>query len=208
MFALVTGSTGFLGSHLVERLRAAGHRVRALARNPNRARFLEGTGAEVVLGDVTVPASLAPAVEGVDVVFHTAALVTNWAPWPAFLATTVAGTENLLEAAARAAVARFVHVSTIRVYDDRYCRRHGVVREDAPHGKRGFRHFGHYSRAKVLAEAAVWRWASRLPVSVVRPAWIYGPRDESILPPLVRFLRSPGARWPCRTDPCADPIYV
>jgi nucleoside-diphosphate-sugar epimerase len=114
----------------------------------------------------------------------------------------------MLQAAAQARVQRFVHISTVRVYDDRYCRRHGVVTEDAPHGKWGFRHFGRYARSKVMAEAAVWRWSRQLPVSVIRPAWIYGPRDETILPPLVRFLRDPRARWPSRTDPCADPIYV
>src|SRR5205823_5243768 len=140
-----------------------------------KARFLEGTGAELFHGDVTSPASLAAAVAGVDVVFHSAALVTNWAPWSAFHATTVQGTENVLQAAAHAAVQRFVHISTIRVYDDRYCRRHGVVTEEAPHGPCGFRAFGHYARAKVLAEAAVWRYRDRLPVSVIRPAWIYGP---------------------------------
>ena len=208
MLALVTGSTGFLGSHLVERLRAAGHRVRAMARDLNKARLFENTGIEVVRGDVTAPESLARALEGVEVVFHAAALVTNWAPWSDFLAVTVEGTENLLAAAARARIQRFVHISTIRVYDDRHCRRHGVVTEDAPHGKEGFRHFGRYAKAKVMAEAAVWRWSAQLPVSVIRPAWIYGPRDETILPALVRFLRAPGARWPCRTDPCADPIYV
>src|SRR5207244_465555 len=101
-----------------------------------------------------------------------------WMPWSSYLATTVQGTENVLAAAARASIQRFVHISSIRVYDDRYCVRNRVVTEDAPHGKRGFRHFGHYAHAKVLAEAAVWRYASRLPITVIRPAWIYGPRDE------------------------------
>ena len=59
-----------------------------------------------------------------------------------------------------------------------------------------------------MAEALVWRRRDALPVTVLRPAWIYGPRDEAILPPLVEFLRSARARWPSRTDPCADPVYV
>lgn len=208
MLALVTGSTGFLGRHLVDRLRAGGDHVRALVRSPEKAGTLAGSGAEVVYGDLTRPESLAAAAAGVDTVFHAAAMVTNWGPWEPFRATTVTGTENLLAAALAAGVTRFVHVSTVRVYDDRYCRRHRVVTEDAPRGERGFRHFGHYAHAKVLAEAAVWRYAPRLPVSVVRPAWIYGPGDESILPPMLQFLRAPGSRWPGRADPCADPIYV
>ncbi len=208
MRALVTGGTGFLGSHLVERLLGAGHHVRALARTPAKASDLAAKGAVIVQGDVTVPASLTAALQGVDVVFHSAALVSNWAPWSAYLETTVQGTENLLAAAERAEVGRFVHVSTARVYDDRYCRRQRVVTEDAPHGERGFRPMGYYAHAKVLAEAAVWRYRPRLAVSVVRPAWIYGPRDELIVPSVLRFLRDPGARWPGRVDPCADAIYV
>lgn len=208
MLALVTGPTGFLGSHLVERLLAAGHRVRALVYEPDKTGCLCPKRVEIVAGDITRSASLAPALRGVDVVFHTAALVTNWAPWSRFLQVTVQGTENLLAESLRAGVGRFVHISTIRVYDDRFCRRQGAVHEEAPHGSSGFRHFGRYARSKVMAEAAVWRAATELPVSVLRPAWIYGPRDETIIPPLLRFLKKPGARWPGRVDPCADPVYV
>src|SRR5262249_18258692 len=99
MLALVTGSTGFLGRHLVKQLLARGWRVRAAARDPHKAGIFTGTGAEVAYGDVTSPDSLTAALLGVDAVFHSAALVTNWAPWPQFLATTVRGTENLLRAA-------------------------------------------------------------------------------------------------------------
>src|SRR5205823_13897497 len=81
MRALVTGSTGFLGRHLVERLRAQGWQVRALTRDPSRARIFTGTGTEVARGDLTSPESLTAALADVDVVFHSAALVTNWAPW-------------------------------------------------------------------------------------------------------------------------------
>jgi len=208
MLALVTGSTGFLGRHLVERLLASGWHVRALARDPTKARVFAHTSAEVALGDVTSPDSLTPAMAGVDVVFHAAALVSNWGPWPEFLATTVGGTENLLHAASDAQVKLFIHVSTIRVYDDRYCRKAGVVTEDAPQGSQGFRPFGHYARAKVMAEAAVRDASTQLPVSIIRPAWIYGPGDRTILPGIVRFLRGRGASWPGRCDACADPIYV
>jgi nucleoside-diphosphate-sugar epimerase len=207
MFALVTGPTGFLGSYLVERLRAAGHRVRALVYGPLK-NLAESPGTQVVPADITVPASLTSVMDDIDVVFHTAALVSNWATWGDFLAVTVHGTENVLRAAVRARVNRFVHISTTRVYDDRFCRKHGTVTEDAPQAGRGFRHFGNYARSKVMAEAAVWAAGTRLPVSVIRPAWIYGPRDEVILPAIVRFLTAKGVRWPGRHDPCADPIYV
>ncbi len=208
MRALVTGATGFLGSHLVQRLCEQGHTVRALVRDPSKAHVLDGIDAEVVAGDITSCASLHGALRGVDVIFHAAALVKGWAPWSEHQATTVKGTENLLAAAVQAGMRRFLHVSSIRVYDDRYCRRHLVVTEEAPQGKRGFRPFGNYARAKVESEAAVWRNANHLPVTVIRPAWIYGPRDEVILPSLLRYLRDPFAFWPGNADPCADPIYV
>lgn len=210
MRALVSGATGFLGSHLVEMALAEGHEVRALARNREKARSLESCGAEIVLGDLTSPDSLDAAARDCDVVFHTAALVSDWAPWSHFVRTTIDGTANLLRAAARARVGRFIHVSTIRVYDDRCCRNTRVFTEATPLGPLGHRHFGNYARAKVLAERRVWRWhaAGKVPVTVIRPAWIYGPRDETIVPPLVRFLTNRGARWPSNSDPCVDPIFV
>ena len=108
--------------------------MRVLARDPGKADFLRDAGAEVVEGDLTAPASVARALAGVDTVFHCAALVTNWAPWSEFLAVTVRGTENLLAAAARAPLRRFVHVSTVRVYDDRPCRRLRAATEETPLG--------------------------------------------------------------------------
>ncbi len=208
MFALVTGSSGFLGSHLVERLRATGHRVRGLIRDPRKGDLLTKQGAEVAIGDLNSAESLVKAVEGVDVVFHAAAMVESWGRWSDYLATTVQGTKDLLKAAVEAKVQRFAHISTIRVYDDRYCRRQRYAKEDTPSGKRGYRPFGSYAHAKALAELAVWEAQSQLPVTILRPAWIYGPRDETILPPLVEFMRTPRACWPSRHDPCADPIYV
>ena len=74
---LVTGAAGFLGSHVVERLLAEGDRVRALARAQNVPRWLEGSGAELVVGDVTDPALQALLTRDVDVVVHVASLVTE-----------------------------------------------------------------------------------------------------------------------------------
>src|SRR5437763_3893648 len=141
MKAFVTGATGFLGSHLVEMAQTAGYEVRALVRNPQKARFLKDCGAEIVLGDLTSPESLVAATRDCDVVFHAAALVTNWAPWKEFERTTVQGTEDLLRAVAENHVKRFVLISTVRVYDDRCCRKQRVVTEETPTGVRGFRHF-------------------------------------------------------------------
>jgi 2-alkyl-3-oxoalkanoate reductase len=210
MQALVTGASGFIGSHVVERLVRAGFAVRGLVRQTGKAARVRASGAEPCFGDITSPPSLKQAVQGIDVVFHLAARVTDWGPWPPFARDTVTGTENVLRAAAEAKASRFVLVSTVNVYDDRVADRMRVVTEDVPHNDRGDRALGYYSLSKLRAEAAAWRYHQRgdLAVSVLRPAWVYGPRDETILPRLIDFLRSPMACWIGRRDPVVDPVYV
>jgi uncharacterized protein YbjT (DUF2867 family) len=105
---LVVGATGFIGSHLVRRLHAEGRPLRALVREPARAEFPKEV--EVVVGDVTEPSTLGPAMTGVDVVVHTAAIVANVKePYRgAYDAVNRVGTENLVTAAKQAGVQRFV----------------------------------------------------------------------------------------------------
>jgi nucleoside-diphosphate-sugar epimerase len=210
MKALVTGGTGFIGSHLVERLLAAGHETRVLVRDKAKGDWLRQRGAELSSGDVTDRASLARATEGIDTVLHCAAYVTDWGRWHKFQAVTVDGTKNLLSAAASAGVSRFLHVSTATVYDDQFSRRARIITEDAPHGERGDRAYGNYSRAKVLAERLVWQShrEGQIAATVVRPTWVYGPRDFTILPRLIDHLKGPLACWIGRDDPVVDPIYV
>jgi nucleoside-diphosphate-sugar epimerase len=210
MKRLVTGGTGFIGSHLVERLLAAGHPTRVLVRDEAKGDWLARQGAELIVGDVTDLTSLMRATEGIDTVFHCAAYVTDWGPWGRFKAVTVDGTSNLLAAASKAGVARFLHVSTATVYDDRFCRRARIITEDAPHGERGDRAYGHYSKAKVLAEKLVWQShrEGKIAATVIRPTWVYGPRDFTILPRLIEHLKGPFACLIGRNDPVVDPIYV
>lgn len=210
MRALVTGGTGFIGCHVVERLIAAGCETRVLLRHISRGRWLAQKGAELFVGDVTEPASLEAACAGVDVVFHLAAYVSEWGPWARFQTVTVNGTENMLRVARQAGARRFVHVSTATVYDDAVTRRQRIIREDAPCGECGDRAYGNYSKAKVYAEQAVW-WFHRegkIQATVLRPAWVYGPRDFTILPRLVDYLKGPLACWIGRKDPVVDPIFV
>jgi nucleoside-diphosphate-sugar epimerase len=210
MRALVTGAAGFIGSHVVERLAAAGHSVRGLVRTPTQEVAVRSLGAEPVRGDLTRPASLRAAADGTDTVIHAAARVTDWGEWPAFEAATVRGTLNTLQAAVAAGVRRFVLVSSVAVYDNRVGDRRHVVPEDTPQNGVGDRLLGHYSRAKVLAEEAAWGYHRRgeLAVSAIRPAWVYGPRDRTVLPRLVEYMNLPFSCWFGRKDPVIDPIYV
>lgn len=94
---LVTGATGLLGSHIVERLVLQGFQVRALARMTSNLDHLRTTGAKIVFGDIEDRSSLPAALEGVEVVFHTAARVMpGWGSWQQFEAAIVKGTENML----------------------------------------------------------------------------------------------------------------
>jgi nucleoside-diphosphate-sugar epimerase len=210
MRALVTGAAGFIGSHIVERLAAAGHNVRGMVRTAAQGATVRSLGAEPVQGDVTQLATLRSAVKDVETVIHAAARVTDWGDWPAFEAATVRGTQNTLRAAVDAGVRRLVLVSTVAVYDNRVGDRLHVVPEDTPHNGVGDRLLGHYARAKVLAEQAAWDFHRRgdLEVTAVRPAWVYGPRDRTVLPRLVEYMNTPFACWFGRTDPVIDPIYV
>jgi len=187
---LITGATGLLGSHLAAKLRAAGRDVRVLVRPQSDTRFLDELGVHKAVGDVTVPASLAAAMAGVKTVYHAAARVGDWGPWDEFVAITIEGTRNMIAAAARAGVERFVHVSSISAYG--HPDGEGLVLdESAPLGQHLYK-WSYYSRAKVAAEHIVWQAheAGDVPVTVIRPSWLYGERDRASMPRLIRAIRA------------------
>ena len=155
MKILVTGATGFIGRHLIARLVADGHEVLGLVRNPAKQAVVVDAGAKVALGDVTDFESVRKAIHNVDAVFHLASRVSDWGSWSEFESATVRGTENVLLAAAEGAVRRFVHMSSVAVYDDRVTCRESNVSEETPQGDHGDRTHGYYARAKVLAERRV-----------------------------------------------------
>ena len=111
---LVTGASGFVGSHVVLKLLQRGQRVRVLARRESSRKNLEGLEVEIVTGDLTDRASLKQAVAGCRRVYHVAADYRLWAPDPSVLyVNNVVGTRNLLEAAREARVERMVYTSTV-----------------------------------------------------------------------------------------------
>jgi nucleoside-diphosphate-sugar epimerase len=181
---LVTGASGFLGGRLVQMLAECGETVRILARATSDLRHLSHLQIQIVRGDLDDAAALAEAMRGVRVVYHCAACSTDWAAPSTYLRANVAGTQNLLDAAARAGtVERFLHVSTTDVY--------GYPRvpcdESAPMCNVGLP----YNRTKIQGEDEVWK-AHReqgLPVTVVRPATIYGPRGKDFVVEIASMLR-------------------
>ena len=188
--ALVTGATGLVGSHVVERLRRDGWRVRALVRDPSRAAWLAHWGSELGVGDTLHAATLPRAVAGCAVVFHTAAAVTADGGWEAFRRPNVDGTRNVVEATA-AAGARLVHVSSVAVYgaSARYGAAGDATSEDTPLAPLG--EHSYYARSKRESERLVLdaHAEGRLWATAVRPDVVYGPRDRQFVPRLARLLR-------------------
>ncbi|MEP6546161.1 MAG: NAD-dependent epimerase/dehydratase family protein [Gammaproteobacteria bacterium] len=151
MKVLVTGATGFVGSHLVHALLQRGDSVRVLARSAERATPLGAAGAEVRIGDLALPEGLAGIADGVDVVFHLGSAMHG--SREVFERVDVGGTEWMLREAERARVARVVYVGTVSCYPIAQMKDNAVVDEHCLFDETGL--LGHYARAKSRAEAAV-----------------------------------------------------
>lgn len=180
MRALVTGGGGFLGGVIAKQLLEAGHAVRVLGRN--RYPHMEALGAEGVVCDLSIGEGLAQALEGVDVVFHVAALAGMWGPRARYLAANVTATERLLEAAKAAGVERFVYTSspsvTFHGTDEK-----GVSEADCSYPDK---HDFFYSETKAIAERLVLAANSAtLATTALRPHLIYGPGDPHLIPRLL-----------------------
>lgn len=173
MRAVVTGASGFLGGRLAQILAARGDEVTVLARPTSDLRHLEGVPVQVAEGDLRDPASLQRAVAGATHIFHCAACSTDWAPLQTYIGGNITGTENLLAAARTLpTLERFLHVSTTDVYGYPlvpYSEAGPLTRTALP-----------YNQTKLQGELAVWSASQthRLPVTVVRPGTIYGPRGK------------------------------
>jgi dihydroflavonol-4-reductase len=168
----VTGGSGFTGAALIKRLLDEGYKVKALIRNPSTIPFNERL--EIVLGDLGDKDALSKLVEGVDAVFHIAAMYRSEGHYEEFLAVNYEGTRALLEASRAANVRRFIYCSTIGV--------HGTVAktpadETAPYNPRD-----PYQETKLMAEKyCLDMHGQGIEVAVIRPCGIYGPGDTRML---------------------------
>lgn len=181
MKLLVTGGTGFIGSHLAEegRCRGAAVVVLGLTDRPEEkanAELLTRMGAEVISGSITDAELCRRASCGATHVFHLAVAMREGGKSDEFFeAINLDGTRQLLEAASVQRVERFVYCSTIGIYGHRAP---GITREDSPLAPGNI-----YERTKVSAERLVREFAEKcaLPAVVLRPADVYGPRDQRLL---------------------------
>jgi dihydroflavonol-4-reductase len=176
MTTLVTGATGFVGSHVARQLVAAGHSVRVLLRRTSRAQALDGLAVERVEGDLRDLLSLDRAMRGVRRVFHVAADYRLWAEDPGEIyETNVVGTRRLFEVAAQAGVGRVVYTSTVATIAVPH--RGSALPNEEKHATLE-QMIGHYKRSKFLAELeAVKAAAAGVPVVIVNPTAPVGPGD-------------------------------
>jgi dihydroflavonol-4-reductase len=177
---LVTGGTGFVGTHVVRALLARGCAVRCLVRPQSRRENLEGLSVEIAEGDVTDPASLARAIAGIATLYHCAADYRLWARDPGELQrANVEGTDNVLKAAAAARVARVVYTSSVGAL--------GLTPDGTPADETTpvsrADVVGNYKKSKFDAERVAEAWAGRgLPVVIVNPSTPVGERDVKPTP--------------------------
>jgi nucleoside-diphosphate-sugar epimerase len=189
--AFVTGGSGFIGGRLIERLRSDGHPVRALARSERAAEVIRTRGAEPVSGDLDDVAAVGAGAEGCEWAFHAAATLGDWGTRQEFERGNVGGTRNVLVASAQAGVRRFVHVGTeaallageplVNVDET------APLRPDSP---------ALYSSTKARAEQEVLE-ADRdgFETVVVRPRFVWGTGDTTLLPTMVDLVRSGRFAW-------------
>lgn len=187
---LVTGADGFIGSHLVEMLVSRGAKVKALSfyNSFNNWGWLENTSCldqiEVVCGDVRDPNFCREIAQGMDVVFHLAALIAipySYVAPDSYVATNITGTLNMLQAARDAGVKRFLHTSTSEVYGTA---RFVPISEEHP-----LQPQSPYSATKIGADALAMSFYNSFyfPVTVVRPFNTYGPRQSAraVIPAII-----------------------
>lgn len=174
MKVLVTGGTGFLGSHLVEELLRRKIFVKCFIRNPRKMKWLHGTPSEIIHGNCADEKSLDMAVAGVDCIIHAAGLVRAIDCGDLYI-TNVGGTKNLIESVARINpdIKRFVYISS-----------QAASGPSAPAEQKTENDIAnpvsHYGLSKLLGEAEVFKFKDKLPVTVLRPPAIYGPRDKDV----------------------------
>ncbi|GFP26700.1 NAD-dependent epimerase/dehydratase family protein [Candidatus Hakubella thermalkaliphila] len=176
MKAFVTGGTGYTGGALCTRLAEQGHQVRALARKTSKTDQLRDRGIEIIFGDVRDIDSLRPAMKDVDVLFHLAALYRQAGfPEHVYHDIHVKGTENMLQVALEEGVKRFIHCSTIGVL--------GHISNPPANEETPCNPGDIYQITKMEGEKLALRYfrEKNLPVTVIRPAAIYGPGDMRML---------------------------
>lgn len=179
MIVALTGATGLLGGTLAERYREQGHSVKALVRPGSDTSRLEQLGVDLIYGQLTDGEVFDKLLRDAYLGIHSAALTKDFGPWEEFFAINVGATRNFMAASLKHKVAKVVHVSSVAVYG--IGKHHHATDEEAPYESIVI---DNYTRSKIMAEqvALVYHKEHRLPVTVIRPGYIWGAGDRAIMP--------------------------
>jgi nucleoside-diphosphate-sugar epimerase len=202
---LITGATGFVGGHIAETLVERGWEVTAIVRPQSDTALLEQLGVTLVRGELDDPQTIVRAVSEVEAVIHCAARVGDWGPVADYRKVNVEGLRALLDVCKGQALERFIHMSSLGVYAARH--HHGTTEaEPLPR-----RQPDGYSQSKVEADLLAQSYYRDfgVPVVVLRPGFVYGPRDRAVLPRIIESLRIGTMRYPgAKGARALNTIYV
>jgi dihydroflavonol-4-reductase len=175
--ALITGATGFVGSHLADLLQSKGISCRCIFRNTSNLRWVAGRPYKLFEASLSDKSALAKAVEGVDYIFHVGGLIAARSQ-EEFLKANRDGTKNLLNVAFEYTpnLKRFLYVSSLTAAGPAKSLSH-PVNEDMPCNP-----ITAYGKSKAAAEIVVNEYSDKFPITIVRPPAIYGPRDPAMVP--------------------------
>ncbi|MBJ7345398.1 MAG: NAD-dependent epimerase/dehydratase family protein [Gemmataceae bacterium] len=201
---LITGAGGLVGSSLAEASVKRGYKVKALIRTGSDGSFLEKLGVEVVRGDLQDKSLPIEATQGVDTVFHCAAKVGDWGSVDSYRQVNVEGLRKLLDSLNPAQLYKFVHFSSLGVYEARH---HHQTDESTPPPDQ---HFDGYTQSKMESEKLALQYYKDkgYPIVVLRPGFIYGPRDRTVLPRLMEKLKTKEVKYIGSSSYAMNNIFV
>ncbi len=201
---LITGATGFVGGHLAEACASRGHKVRTIARVESDTKLLDGIGAEIIRGDITDRDVVQKAVAGADVVIHCAAKVGDRGPVEEYRTVNVEALRSLLEACRGKKIHRFIQMSSLGVYEARH---HQGTDETEP---LPMSHLDGYSQTKLEADQLAQEYQKKqgVPVVILRPGFVYGPRDRTVLPKLIKKMTNGKVHYLGGDGRALNTIYV
>ncbi len=186
MKTLVTGGGGFLAGHLIDRLLEKGHEVRTIDLTEAALDRAAGLGCETIAGDLRDTETVSRACDGIEVVFHVAALASPWGTRKAFWSINVEATDNIIRACREKGVRRMVHVSSpSAVFDGTD---HYMADETLPYPKK---FLSHYCETKAVSEQRVLEANGQgLETAALRPHVIWGPRDRNLVPRIAQRAKA------------------
>lgn len=201
---VITGASGMVGGRLAEACVQRGWQVRAIARANSDTSIVESAGGKVHRGDLGDVDFLKQTMDGADYVFHCAAKVGDWGEVEEYRKVNVDALRSMLDVARQVSLNRFVHLGSLGVYPAQH---HYGSDETMPLPES---HMDGYTQTKLEAEKLVLEYhrEHQMPIVVLRPGFIYGPRDRTVFPPLIDNLKKRRVRYVGSSKKAMNCIFV